>query len=218
MNAGGPVPGGGESDHSLGVAVLFRRGQRTSGVASFWLAFGYYGCYRVIDDAASQGSPAPAWFDHLELAFGVAAVVSVAVFFGCSVALRRRPAELRAQAAAVDREQLRQSRRVAWYRLILTVIIWAALWLAAPLTLGIAVMVGGPLAVNGFAYLFGAGQVFTWSSGDMEVHSAGSAAGAVAIGLLFVLTAVGYLWAVYLIVRRRWWRDITSHLARSLVG
>src|ERR1700722_13292873 len=140
-------------------------------------------------NAAANDAPAPAWFHHLATAFAIAAVISLVVFFGCSMALRRRPAELRAQAATLDIARLRQSRRARWYRRAIQPIYWAALWLAAPLMIGSAAIFGGPLAINGLAYLFGAGQVFAWSDG-MQVHSVGGAFGALALGLLFVGGAI----------------------------
>jgi hypothetical protein len=110
-------------------------------------------------NAASQGTPPPAWYADLDLAIGALAVVGFAAMARDSVLLRRRPPAIRAQAAPLAAHH--RSRQRLHHRPISHRVLWSLCWVGMALILGVAV-VSVPAVVDGVAYLAGAEHTVTF--------------------------------------------------------
>jgi uncharacterized membrane protein len=150
-------------------------------------------------DAAQAGTPAPSWYVDLMLATGAAAVVALAVEIAYSVALHRQPTALQQQAVAIEQQRIRQVR---WTKRLFNLCLTAAIWLANPIMVGLAV-IGAAWILDGVAILAGARPPAAWAA--TSIQDKGDAAVALVIGLLFVLGGVGFVFAEYVRVRYRWW-------------
>jgi ABC-type Fe3+ transport system permease subunit len=150
------MPGGADPEVAATVRLLHRRqgwGRAAWGFAiAFLLAGG--GAY----SAASQGTPPPLWFDLVVAGFGVLAVVCIVAVVLDTRALRRRPAEVVAQAGPVAAEH--PSRRARHYPPRHRVP-WAVAWIGMLAILAVAV-VTVPGLVNGVAYLTGTEKMVTF--------------------------------------------------------
>jgi len=161
-----------------------------------------------VNEASQDGTPAPAWFVQLMLGFAAAAVVALGVVIGYSVAMQRRPAELRAQAILLERQRL---SRLSWPRRVRRTFWWTCIWLGIPLFLGAAVL-GVAWILDGAARLLGAKPVAGWAA--TTITSNGDAAVAIIIGLLFVFGGALSVLFIYRQARRVWSRHL-MHLAEA---
>ena len=166
--------------------------------------------------ADSSGTPPPPWFIGLTIASAVAAVAAAVIALGYSAALRRRPADVRAQAILLEKQRLRVLWRYGWTGRLYHLYFWTAAWLGMALFLGAAVL-GVPWAINGAAYLVGAGQPVRWS-GDIPIQGDGDAAASLVIGLLFVFGGAMVVWFLYRRVTRVWWPRFVQRRARAFEG
>jgi len=197
---------GDQSNSALAEAVRLQRRRHHWTVAFFWFFFAFLFFIGSASDASEDGTPAPAWYIHLEYASAVAAVVVLCVVIGFGVALGRRPTELRAQAIALERRRLQQN---PWPRRIFNGIILTAMWLGTVISVWLAFL-GVFWTINGVTYLAGSGVVVEWAS--PTVYNDGDAATSLIVGLLFVGSGIGMVFALYRFVIRRWWR---LYLARK---
>ena len=166
--------------------------------------------------ADSNGTPPPPWFIGLTIASAVAAVAAAVIALGYSAALRRRPADVRAQAILLEKQRLRVLWRYGWTGRLYHLYFWTAAWLGMALFLGAAVL-GVPWAINGAAHLAGAGQPVRWS-GDIPIQGDGDAAASLVIGLLFVFGGAMVVWFLYRRVTRVWWPRFVQRRARAFEG
>lgn len=200
-------------DPALAAAVRIQRRRHAWALAMIWLI----GVFLLLAGSAAEASdddtPAPAWFIELMLLAAVLVVVTLAVVIGYSVAMSRRPAELRAQAIALERQRLRGRWRHSWRRRASHALYWLALSLGMAMFLVMAV-VGVPWVINGAAYLAGGGgPAVRWAT--PPIHNDGDAATSLIVGLLFVFTGVLVLLFIYRRATRVWWPRL---LARQAAG
>jgi hypothetical protein len=206
----------GASDPALAAAVRIQRRRHACGLATFWLIAGCLLCAGINSTASSNGTPSPSWFVDLTIGFGVAAVAALGVVICYSVAMRRWPAHVRAQAILLEKQRIRRLWGYGWPGRVFRVLFWSAAWLGMALFLGCAV-IGVPLAINGVTYLAGAGEAVRWSAA-MPVHSDGDAAGSLVIGLLFVFGGVMVAFFIYRRATRVWWPRFVARRARAIGG
>jgi len=199
-----------DEDPALAAAVRIQRRRHRWALAMIWsiLAFLLFG--GSVSSASQAGTPAPTWFDSLMVVCAGASVLTLGAVIGYSIAMRRRPAEARAQAIFLERQRLRQ---LGWGRRVYHVFFVTALWLGLAIFGGCAV-IGVPWVINGAAYLVGAGPVVRWSAA-IPVHSDGDAAGSLVIGLLFIFMGVMLVFAMYRKVARVWWPRYLQRRARA---
>jgi hypothetical protein len=203
-------------DPALAAAVRIQRRRHAWALAMFWLIGLLLLGVGSTSSADSNGTPPPQWFDGLTVASGVAALASAALALGYGAALGRRPPELRAQAILLEKQRIRVLWRYGWTGRLYHAFYWSALWLGMALFLGCAVL-GVPWAINGAAYLAGAGQAVRWS-GDIPIHGDGDAAGSLVIGLLFVFGGAMAVFYVYRRATRVWWPRYVQRRARAFEG
>ena len=197
----------------LAAAVRIQRRRHVWALVMIWSIVAFLLIAGGASSASQSGTPAPTWFIGLMLGCAGAAVVTLVVVSGYTIAMRRWPAEVRAQAIALERQRLRQQ---GWGRRAYNVFYWTALWLGMALFLGAAVL-GVPWAINGATYLAGAGQAVRWS-GDVPIHGDGDAATSLVIGLLFIFGGVMVVWFLYRRVTRVWWPRFEQRRARAFEG
>jgi hypothetical protein len=152
--AGAGVP---DPDVAATVRVLHRRqgwGRvAVTSILAFLLALGISG------QAQSDGTPSPAWFTDLTIGLAVLVLVGVVAAVVSSVQLRRRPAAIRTQAAAIaDRHP---GGRKAHHYPPRHAVTWILRWIGMLVIFGLAV-VCVPALVDGTAYLAGAGSTVTF--------------------------------------------------------
>jgi hypothetical protein len=208
-----PRQAGGTADPALAAAVRIQRRRHRWGVAVFWFLGALVLCAGINSSASSNGTPSPSWFVGLTIGFGVAAVAALGVVICYSAAIRRWPADVRAQAIALEKQRLRRQWRYGWTGRVFLVFFWTAAWLGMALFLG-CVVIGVPLAINGVTYLAGAGQVVRWSAA-MPIHGDGDAAGSLVLGLLFVFAGVMVVLFIYRRATRVWWPRLVARRARA---
>jgi hypothetical protein len=194
----------------LAAAVRIQRRRHVWALALIWSIVALLLFGGSVSSASQAGTPAPTWFVSLMLVCAGASVLTLGVVMGYSIAMRRRPAEVRAQAIFLERQRLRQ---LGWGRRVYHVFFVTALWLGLAIFGGCAV-IGVPWAINGAAYLVGAGPVVRWSAA-IPIHSDGDAAGSLVIGLLFIFMGVMLLFAMYRRVMRVWWPRYLQRRARA---
>jgi hypothetical protein len=190
------------------AAVRIQRRRHIWAVVMIWLIVIFLLLAGSVNEASQDGTPAPAWFVQLMLGFAAAAVVALGVVIGYSVAMRRRPAELRAQAILLERQRL---SRLGWPRRVRRIFWWTCIWLGIPLFLGAAVL-GVAWILDGASRLLGAKPVAGWAA--TSIHSNGDAAVAVIIGLLLVFGGALSVLFIYRLARRVWLRHL-MHLAEA---
>ena len=203
-------------DPALAAAVRIQRRRHRWGVAVFWLIGGLLLCAGGNSSADSNGTPSPPWFIDLTIGFGVAAAAALGVVLGYGVALRRRPAEVRARAILLEKQRLRQLWRYGWTGRLYHVFFWSATWLGMALFLAAAVL-GVAWAINGATYLAGAGQAVRWS-GDVPIHGDGDAAVSLVIGLLFIFAGLLVVLFIYRRATRVWWPRLVARRAGASGG
>jgi hypothetical protein len=164
--------------------------------------------------ADSSGTPPPPWFIDLTIASGAAAAAAAVIALGYSAALRRRPAEVRAQAIQLEKQRLRVLWRYGWTGRLYHAYYWTALWLGMALFLGCAGL-GVAWAINGAAYLTGAGHAAQWSV-DVPIHGDGDAAASLLFGLLFIFGGAMVVFYVYRRATRVWWPRYVQRRVRAL--
>jgi hypothetical protein len=144
-------------DVAATVQLMHRRHSwaRLATISLITSALGY-GAYA---DAASQGTPPPAWFADIIIAIGALAIVGFAAMAVDSSLLRRRPAAIRAQAAPLAAQH--RSRQRAHHYPTQHRVLWFLGWVGMVLILGVAV-VSVPAVVDGVAYLAGAEHAVTF--------------------------------------------------------
>jgi hypothetical protein len=211
-----PGPAAAADDPALAAAVRIQRRRHAWAVAMVWLIGALLLCAGVNSSADSNGTPSPPWFVGLTIASAVAAVAAAGIALGCGAALRRRPAEVRAQAILLEKQRIRVLWRYGWTGRLYHVFYWSAAWLGMALFLGCAVL-GVPWAINGATYLAGAGQAVRWS-GDIPIHGDGDAAGSLVIGLLFVFGGAMVVVFIYRRATRVWWPRYVQRRARAFGG
>jgi hypothetical protein len=146
-----------DPDVAATVRLLHRRhGWDRTAVTSL-VAFALV--YGADASAASQGTPAPAWFTAIVVALAALAAVGIAAVVVDSARLRRRPAAIRAQAALLAARH--PSRSHAHHYPPRHLVTWALRWLGMLLILAVAV-ISVPAVVDGVAYLAGAGNTVTF--------------------------------------------------------
>jgi hypothetical protein len=211
-----PGPAAAAVDPALAAAVRIQRRRHRWGVSVFWFLGALALCAGINSSANSGGTPSPPWFIDLTIGFGVAAAAALGVAICYSVAMRRRPAQVRAQAVLLERQRLRRLWRYGWTGRLYRGFFWSAAWLGMALIAG-CVVIGVPLAINGVTYLAGAGQAVRWSAA-MPIHSDGDAAGSLFIGLLFVFGGVLLVYFFYRRATRVWWPRFVARRARAFGG
>ena len=97
MSSGQPT-GHPEQTPDLAAAVRIQRRRHAWALAMFWLIGLALLCVGSTSSADSNGTPPPPWFIGLTIASGVAAAAAAGIALAYSAALRRRPADVRAQA------------------------------------------------------------------------------------------------------------------------
>jgi hypothetical protein len=205
-----------DEDPALAAAVRIQRRRHAWALAMFWLIGLLLLGVGSTSSADSSGTPPPPWFIGLTIASGLAALASAGLALGYGAALGRRPPEVRAQAILLEKQRLRVLWRYGWTGRLYHVYYWSAAWLGMALFLGTAVL-GVPWAINGAAYLAGAGPAVRWS-GDIPIHGDGDAAGSLIIGLLFVFGGVMVMVYVYRRATRVWWPRYVRRRARAFGG
>jgi hypothetical protein len=113
----------------------------------------------LINNAQTEGTPAPSWFVDISFVLGALTIVGVVAAVVDTMRLRRRPPTVRAQAAplaARHRSRRRAHHFPPWHWLS-----WAAAWVGMVLILVVAV-VSVPAVFDGAAYLAGAGKTVTF--------------------------------------------------------
>ncbi len=198
-----PGPAAAADDPALAAAVRIQRRRHRWGVSVFWFLGALALCAGINSSANSGGTPSPSWFIDLTIAFGVAAAVALGVAIGYSVAMRAPARPRRAQAFALERQ------RAAAVAVRLDGAALPGLLLVGRYGWGMALFlgcagIGVPLAINGAAYLAGAGHAVRWSAA-MPIHGDADAAGSLVIGLLFVFGGVMVVFYVYRRATRVWW-------------
>jgi hypothetical protein len=205
-----------EQTPDLAAAVRIQRRRHAWALAMFWLIGLLLLGVGSTSSADSNGTPPPPWFIGLTIASAVAAVAAAGIALAYSAALRRRPADVRAQAILLEKQRLRVLWRYGWTGRLYHLYFWTAAWLGMALFLAAAVL-GVPWAINGAAYLVGAGQPVRWS-GDVPIHGDGDAAASLVIGLLFVFGGLMVVWFLYRRVTRVWWPRFVQRRARAFEG
>jgi hypothetical protein len=211
---GAPPPGGqltppeptADADDAGLIAVRIQRRRHGWAIALIWFLAAFLLLVGSASEASDDGTPAPAWFLNLRLVTGALSVLALAFVIGYSVAMRRQPPELQAQAIAFERQRLRTRwrqgpfvalRRIGWFLYL------ALLWLGMALIFGAAVL-GVLWVINGAAYLGGVSRAVRWAA-VVPVHNDGDAAVSLIIGLLFVFAGVAVGCYVYRRATRVWW-------------
>lgn len=152
-------PGATVTDPEVAASVRLlhsRRGWGRMAVTSlvaFLLAAGAY------SDAESQGAPPPPWFFVIIVVLGTLTAVGVVAVIMVSALLRRRPAEVRAQAVPLAARH-RGGQRPHHYPPP-HLLSWVARWVGMLLILVVAV-VSVPAVFDGVAYLAGGGRTATF--------------------------------------------------------
>jgi hypothetical protein len=208
-----PGPAAAAGDPALDAAVRIQRRRHRWGVAVFWFLGALALCAGINSSANSAGTPSPSWFIGLTIGFGVAAAAALGIAICYTVAMRRCPADARAQAIALERQRLRRQWRYGWTGRLYRIFFWSAAWLGMALFLG-CVVIGVPLAINGVTYLAGSGQAVRWSAA-LPIHNDGDAAGSLVIGLLFVFGGVLVVYFFFRRVTRVWWPRFVAGRARA---
>jgi hypothetical protein len=211
-----PGPAAAADDPAVAAAVRIQRRRHAWAIAMVWFIGALLLCAGVNSSADSNGTPSPPWFIGLTIASAVAAVAAAGIALASGAALRRRPAEVRAQAILLEKQRIRVLWRYGWTGRLYHVFYWSAAWLGMALFLGCAVL-GVPWAINGATYLAGAGQAVRWS-GDIPIHGDGDAAGSLVIGLLFVFGGAMVVFYVYRRATRVWWPRYVQRRARAFGG
>lgn len=197
-----------DADDAGLIAVRIQRRRHAWAVAMIWFFFAFSFLVGSASEASGDGTPAPAWYLNLRWVVGALTVVALVVVIGYSLAMRRLPSELQAQAIAFERQRLRARwrqgpfvllRRMGWYLYLLL------LWLGMALMFAGAVL-GVLWTINGAAYLAGPGAAHAvrWAA-VVPVHSDGDAAVSLCIGLLLIFGGLAVGRYVYLRATRVWW-------------
>jgi hypothetical protein len=208
-----PGPAAATDDPALAAAVRIQRRRHAWALAMFWLIGLLLLGVGSTSSADSNGTPPPPWFIGLTIASAVAAVAAAGIALANSAALRRRPAELRAQAILLEKQRIRVLWRYGWTGRLYHGYYWSALWLGMALFLGCAGL-GVAWAINGAAYLVGARHAVRWSV-DVPINNDGDAAGSLVIGLLFVFGGAMVVFYVYRRATRVWWPRFVQRRARA---
>jgi hypothetical protein len=174
-----PGQAAGQADPGLADAVRLQRRRHAWALALIWLTGAF-----------------------LMLAAAALAVVALAIVIGYTSAMSRHPVEVRKQASALERQRLRVSWRHSWRRRAALILHGLALWLGMAMFLGGAIL-GVPWAINGAAYLAGAGRAVTWAT--PPIHDDGDAATSLIVGLLFVFGGVLVVLFICRRATRVWW-------------
>jgi hypothetical protein len=202
------------ADPAVAAAVRMERRRHIGALATFWCIAGFAFCIGVNSTANSNGTPSPSWFIDITIAFPVAALAALCIALGSYAALRRRPAEVRAQAILLERRRNWRQWHGGWQGRAFWILFWSAAWLGMALMTGCAV-IGVPWAINGVTYLAGAGEVVRWSAA-VPVNSDGDAAVSLVIGLLFVFGGVMVVFFIYRRATRVWWPRYVQRRARAI--
>jgi hypothetical protein len=120
-----------------------------TGFFAFALADGAY------SSAQSQGTPPPSWFLDIVIVLGALTVASILAAVACTVVLRRKPPEVRAQASPLAARH--PSRRRAHHYPPRHWFPWVVRWVGMLLIVLVAV-ISVPAVFDGVAYLAGAGR------------------------------------------------------------
>jgi hypothetical protein len=168
-----------DPDVAATVGLLHRRqGWSRAGVTSFMAFLLAYGAYA---SAQSQGAPAPSWFLDMIIALGALTAASVIAAVVYSVRLRRGPAAVRAQAAAIAARH--PSRPHAHHYPPRHVVTWALRW-AGMLVILVVAVVSMPAVVDGTAYLAGAERTVTFDPVSYQTNCGRYSCGTVTDGIL----------------------------------
>jgi hypothetical protein len=207
-------PAADAADPAVAAAVRIERRRHVWAVATFWFIAGFALCIGVNSSASSNGTPSPSWFIDITIALPVAAVAAFCTALGYYAALRRRPAEVRAQAILLERRRIWRQWHGGWEGRAFWILFWSAAYVGMALFLGCAV-IGAPWAINGVTYLAGAGEAVRWSAA-VPINSDGDAAVSLVIGLLFVFGGVLVMFTIYRRATRVWWPRYLQRRARSI--
>jgi hypothetical protein len=171
-----PVAG---PDVAAAVRLLHRRqGWSRAGVTSFMAFLLACGAYA---NAQSQGAPAPSWFLDMIIALGALTTASIIAAVVYSVRLRRRPPAVRAQADPLAARH--PSRPHAHHYPPRHLVTWALRWVGMLVILVVAV-VSVPAAVDGAAYLAGAGRTVTFDPVSYQTNCDRYSCGTITDGIL----------------------------------
>jgi hypothetical protein len=199
----------GTSDPVLAAAVRIQRRRHRWALAICLSIVGLVSCWNINSDASSNGTPSPPWFIGLTIAFGAGAGAALLVVIGYSVAMHRKPAQVRAQAILLERQRIRSQR---WQHWVFVLTFWPAAWLGMAL-LSFAAVVFVIALTNGVAYLTGAGQVIRWAA--IPITSGGDAAVAIIVGLLLIFAEALLAYWVYRRAKRVWWPRYVQRRAQA---
>jgi TRAP-type mannitol/chloroaromatic compound transport system permease small subunit len=194
------------ADPALAAALRIQRRRHRWAVAMVWFSAAFLFLYFTASDASQNGTPAPAWYIDLMWVAAAAALVTIGVVIGYRVTMSRQPAPARAQAILLEKQRFqRRWRRGGWPRRIFFFFWDLAESLGFALFLGAAIL-GVTWAINGAAYLFGAGIAVHW--GTPPIRSDGDAAVSLIIGLLFIFGGVLVVYTLYRNLKKRWLRHL----------
>jgi hypothetical protein len=147
------------------VRLLHRRHSWARLAATSLIAFALAG--GAYSNAVSEGTPPPAWFLDVVVVLGALTVAGIIASVADSVLLRRRPPEVRAQAAPIAARHPHRPHALRYpvrHRLI-----WTLRWVGMLLLLTVAV-VSVPAVVDGTAYLAGIGKSVTFDPLSYSTH------------------------------------------------